>query len=86
MRPGPGLPRFRIGPAGLVGAAAHSLASKSPPGHQPLEPVHGLDPQTGQFLAWVAEWLQEFTDLHPEFETATERFATRLARLDDPDD
>ena len=36
-------------------------------------------------LAWVAERLQEFTDLHPEFETATERLATWLARLDDPD-
>ena len=37
-------------------------------------------------LAWVAERLQEFTDLHPEFEGAVERFATWLARLDDPDD
>lgn len=37
-------------------------------------------------LAWVAERLLEFTDLHPEFETAVERFATWLARLDDPDD
>ena len=37
-------------------------------------------------LAWVAERLQEFTDLHPEFETAVERLATWLARLDDPED
>jgi hypothetical protein len=37
-------------------------------------------------LAWIAERLQEFTDTHPEFETAVERFATWLARLDDPDD
>ncbi len=37
-------------------------------------------------LAWVAERLQEFTDVHPEFETPVERFATWLARLDDPDD
>jgi hypothetical protein len=29
--------------------------------------------------------LQEFVDLHPEFETAVERFATWLARLDDDD-
>ncbi len=29
---------------------------------------------------------QEFTDTHPEFETAVERLATWLARLDDPDD
>ena len=37
-------------------------------------------------VAWVAERLQEFTDLNPEFETAVERFATWLARLDEPDD
>jgi hypothetical protein len=37
-------------------------------------------------LAWVAARLQEFTDLSPEFETAVERLATWLARLDDPDD
>jgi Family of unknown function (DUF6104) len=37
-------------------------------------------------LAWVADRLQEFTDLHPEFETAVERLATWLAREDDPDD
>lgn len=37
-------------------------------------------------LAWVAERLQEFVDTHPEFEDATERLATWLARLDDPDD
>jgi hypothetical protein len=37
-------------------------------------------------LAWVADRLQEFTDTHPEFETAVERLATWLARLDDPDE
>ena len=37
-------------------------------------------------LAWVADRLQEFVDLHPEFEVAVERLATWLARLDDPDD
>jgi len=37
-------------------------------------------------LAWLADRLQEFTDLNPEFETAVERLATWLARLDDPDD
>ena len=37
-------------------------------------------------LAWVADRLQEFTDLNPEFETAVERLATWLARLDDPED
>jgi hypothetical protein len=37
-------------------------------------------------LSWLADRLSEFTDAHPEFETAIERFATWLARLDDPDD
>jgi hypothetical protein len=37
-------------------------------------------------LAWLADRLQEFTDLHPEFEVAVERLATWLARVDDPDD
>ena len=37
-------------------------------------------------LAWLAERLSEFCDVHPEFETPVERLATWLARLDDPDD
>ena len=37
-------------------------------------------------LAWVAEQMQVFVDTHPEFETPIERFATWLARLDDPED
>lgn len=37
-------------------------------------------------LAWVAERLREFVDQNPEFETATERLATWLARLDDADE
>jgi hypothetical protein len=36
-------------------------------------------------LAWVADRLQEFVDLNPDFETPVERLATWLARLDDPD-
>lgn len=35
---------------------------------------------------WLADRLREFVDLNPEFETATERLATWLARLDDEDD
>ena len=34
-------------------------------------------------LGWVSERLQEFVDLHPEFEVPVERLATWLARLDD---
>jgi len=37
-------------------------------------------------LAWLADQLQTFVDLHPEFEVPVERLATWLARLDDPDD
>jgi hypothetical protein len=34
-------------------------------------------------LTWLAERLRDFVDEHPEFETAVERLATWLARLDD---
>ena len=37
-------------------------------------------------LTWLADRLQEFVDLHPEFEVPGERLATWLARLDDPDE
>jgi len=37
-------------------------------------------------LAWLAEQFQVFVDTYPEFETPIERFATWLARLDDPED
>jgi hypothetical protein len=37
-------------------------------------------------LAWLAEQLRDFVDLHPEFEVPVERLATYLARVDDEDD
>ena len=37
-------------------------------------------------LAWLAEQLRLFVDVHPDFETPVERLATWLARLDDDDD
>jgi hypothetical protein len=37
-------------------------------------------------LAWMADQLQAFVDVHPEFEVAVERLATWLARGDDPED
>ncbi|NDL60011.1 DUF6104 family protein [Phytoactinopolyspora mesophila] len=37
-------------------------------------------------LGWLAEQLREFVDENPEFETAIERLATHLARLDDEDE
>lgn len=36
-------------------------------------------------LAWLADRLQEFVDLHPDFEVPIERLATWLARDDDDD-
>jgi hypothetical protein len=35
---------------------------------------------------WLADRLQEFVDLNPEFEIPVERLATWLARLDDDED
>jgi hypothetical protein len=37
-------------------------------------------------LAWLADRMQEFVDLHPEFEVPVERLATWLARVDDADE
>jgi len=37
-------------------------------------------------LEWLAARLRDFLDLHPEFETPIERFATWLARLDEEDE
>ncbi|HEV3287682.1 MAG TPA: DUF6104 family protein [Streptosporangiaceae bacterium] len=37
-------------------------------------------------LGWLAERLREFVDLAPEFETAVDRLASWLARLDDDDE
>ena len=34
---------------------------------------------------WLAERLQEFVNVNPEFEVPIERLATWLARLDDED-
>ena len=36
-------------------------------------------------LGWLAERLQEFVAVAPEFEAAVDRLATWLARLDDED-
>jgi hypothetical protein len=35
---------------------------------------------------WLADRLQEFVDLNPEFEVPVERLATWLARLDDEEE
>ena len=37
-------------------------------------------------VEWLGDRLQAFVDSHPEFETAVDRLATWLARLDDEED
>jgi hypothetical protein len=37
-------------------------------------------------MAWLAEQLRVFVDLNPGFETAVDRLASWLARLDDEDE
>ena len=51
-------------------------------GIEELDSRRGADEVT---LAWLAERLREFVDLFPESETAVDRLATWLARLDDED-
>ncbi len=48
-----------------------------------IEELQGRRGDEEVSLSWVAEQLRDFVDLNPEFETAIERFATWLARLDD---
>ncbi len=53
--------------------------------------IEELDDRRGDervSMAWLAERLRDFVDLNPEFETAVDRLASWLARLDadtDPD-
>lgn len=49
-------------------------------GLEELERRRGEDEVT---LAWLAEQLRIYVDLHPDDEDAVERIATWLARLDD---
>jgi len=37
-------------------------------------------------MAWLAERLRDFVDVNPEFETAVDRLASWLARLDFDED
>ena len=52
-------------------------------GIEELESRRGDDEVT---LAWLAERLRTFVDLHPELEGPVEQLATWLARLDDEED
>jgi hypothetical protein len=47
--------------------------------------IEELDDRRGDeqvSMAWLAERLRDFVDLNPEFETAVDRLAKWLARLD----
>jgi hypothetical protein len=37
-------------------------------------------------VAWLAERLRDFVDVNPDFETAVDRLASWLARLDEDED
>jgi hypothetical protein len=49
-------------------------------GLEELERVRGEEQVS---LAWLAERMREFVDLHPEHEAAVDGLASWLARLDD---
>jgi hypothetical protein len=47
--------------------------------------IEELDDRRGNervSVSWLAERLRDFVDLNPEFETAVDRLASWLARLD----
>jgi hypothetical protein len=51
--------------------------------------IEELDKRRGDdqvSVAWLAERLRDFVDANPDFDTAIDRLATWLARLDDEDD
>jgi hypothetical protein len=52
-------------------------------GIEELADRRGEEPVT---LGWLADRLRDFVDDHPEFEAATDRLASWLARLDDEDE
>jgi hypothetical protein len=51
--------------------------------------IEELDERRGDeqvAMTWLAERLRDFVDLNPEFETAVDRLASWLARLDTDSD
>jgi Family of unknown function (DUF6104) len=51
--------------------------------------IEELDERRGEeqvSVAWLAERLRDFVDLNPGFETAVDRLASWLARLDESED
>ncbi len=51
-------------------------------GIEELEDQRGDEQVT---MSWLAGRMRDFVDLNPEFETAVDRLATWLARLDEDD-
>ncbi|MDA2803712.1 DUF6104 family protein [Nocardiopsis suaedae] len=51
-----------------------------------IEELEGRRGEEEVSFAWLSDRLRTFTDLNPEFETAVDRLATWLARLDDDED
>ena len=48
-----------------------------------IEELEGRRGEEQVSVAWLAERLRDFVDQHPDFETAIDRLASWLARLDD---
>lgn len=51
-----------------------------------IEELEGRRGEEQVTIAWLADQLRTFVDVHPELEVAVERLATWLARLDDLDE
>ncbi len=90
-----GLPRRRLAQEARPRAAragravVHPLSAGSADVYFTDRGIEELESRRGEeqvSVAWLAERLQEFVDLNPDFETPVERLATWLARLDDEDD
>jgi len=51
-----------------------------------IEELEGRRGDEQVTVAWLAERLRDFVDLNPGFETAVDRLASWLARLDDEEE
>jgi hypothetical protein len=51
-----------------------------------IEELHERRGEEQVSVAWLAERLRDFVDLNPGFETAVDRLASWLARLDESED
>ena len=51
-----------------------------------IEELEGRRGDEQVTVAWLAERLRDFVDLNPGFETAIDRLASWLARLDDDEE